>query len=1501
MTILEVVVAIALLTSAIFAGVSTFDAVSHSTVTLAHRTRAVEIAEREIETMRSVAYIRIGLSPSDPAFVATFEKASTVRVENPVIDAESVVSQAGKDYAIERHVTWVDVTTTDGGSSDSTLTLGAYKRLTVIVRWKDATVGTVRLDSGVSPFSQPQACNRRDVDGSPGRVDGVVDRFYAGLSDAAAGASVLAIQDVGRGNTSQVALGDLVLVIQMSGPDAGRYEYARAASGLANDRLAVTGQGKSGGLVNSYSAADHFQVLRVPTYASTVIGSPTTLPWDGTTGGVLAFDVAGVATFDGTVNASGMGFDDSGPAMLSPSAERLTPASGDTAGGGLVMIRASSVSGVGAVTSDGGGGGTVVVAVETGGLDGLTIDARGDGAGVGGTALVSAPTGSIDLSAKSGAGGVATTDLDLRDLVGSPLGVGCQPALASSVTSTYPDVVNDGTGTADYVIAVTSAPDHSTATGVTITDSLPSGFTYLSTSAIDVTGGTMQDATSDPTVGEVAPRWGSFTVPAGGGLTIRFTAAVSPQVAPGVVGNNARVNYASPTGASVGAYDESMSTSDDLVVKPFACPVPSTDVAPRGGLVGIVNTYYPATADAAAGATSVRVGAPVGSPSTIAAGDMLLLVQVQAATIDTSDSPRYGDGPGGAAFSGATAMNHAGDYEYAVATGPVTDGRVSLVGSGIAGGLIHSYQSQGATPAAGPRTFEIVRVPSYPDTSLVKLEALPWNGSAGGVLAVDVTGNLDLANGSASASGAGFRGGAAVARSSRGNAVRDDTGVAGGSKGEGVAGTPQSLFVDGTLADGGVDAVPGGGSGYGAPANGGGGGGVSAGGGGGSNGGPGGNGGRSNENLAGRGGTLPALSSSAATFGGGGGSTQLDVGQTITNPAGGGRGGGAVFLRSTTISGSGNITADGIAGSAGETGSGTESGGSGGGAGGTVVISTTTPSLTALTVDARGGTGGDVADPNATVAAGGGGGGGGRILSTAELSTVVNGGAGGVPSGGGNASGAPGSSDGRDGRTTRVSNSEVTGQLLGQGCRPILVVTTHTTTPSLLRVGGDTAQWIINVSNLAGHVDALGIGITDLLPPGFTLASTDAITLDGGAARSTVADPTPGAAVPTWGAFDLPGGGSVSITFSAAHTGASSGTIGNSAQAGASYFGSTIVSRYADADGTTDDVTLVDPTTTVFAHTMVDQLTTPSPITTVDPLWAVDGTTFTTGAFPSVLDASRHLDIDFTTPALPPTSRVLQPQPNPITLTLDFAAASPGTTACLAAQLGTASSGATPTSLSSPQCVTGTTLTPTTITLPPLGYTGAALGDLRVRLIGTSTDGTGIVIDQVAMAVAWQGTTFHLQPTTWTDSSSGWPAPTQTARAMSGDASAFVTAVSAAIGSSYSSSNFVDLRLPAQLPPDASVGSVSGSFRWNTDAPATTCWYLDLRIGGSRVGGVGSPGSSICHGGSDQASTDVITLPKLTASQLNDLTARVYFRTSWGSAASISVDQFSLDVTWSRP
>ncbi|HSG90710.1 MAG TPA: hypothetical protein VLA56_15955 [Pseudomonadales bacterium] len=427
-----------------------------------------------------------------------------------------------------------------------------------------------------------------------------------------------------------------------------------------------------------------------------------------------------------------------------------------------------------------------------------------------------------------------------------------------------------------------------------------------------------------------------------------------------------------------------------------------------GRLAGVVNGYWPGTASAAAGATTLSLGTRTGAAVTITPGDLLLVMQMQGADIDTRDSGAYGDGVAGDPGAGALATGlRAGTYEYVIAQDSVGAGGGTLtIAGGSGGGLLERYVAA-AAGAQGRRSFQVIRVPQYSTAALGSgLTALAWNGSTGGVLALDVQGTLSL-GGTVDLAGRGFRGGGSVRKGTVSGTSELEyrtlsTLNRNASKGEGIAGTPRYVHdatVD-RVVDLGSEGYPLGSFGAGAPGNAGGGGtdrsttDHNSGGGGGANGGAGGRGGRAwspdglGSELGGFGGAAQTVVATRILMGGGGGAGSRN---DTAGPAGSGGAGGAIaMIRTGSIAGAGTVTLDGATGL-----SSANEGGGGGGAGGSfsLVVYDGTPA-SGLTVHARGGDGGNAwptqGPPLSNAHGPGGGGGGGTITSNVAIGSADN-------------------------------------------------------------------------------------------------------------------------------------------------------------------------------------------------------------------------------------------------------------------------------------------------------------------------------------------------------------------------------------------------------------------------------------------------------------------------------------------------------------------------------
>ena len=700
-------------------------------------------------------------------------------------------------------------------------------------------------------------------------------------------------------------------------------------------------------------------------------------------------------------------------------------------------------------------------------------------------------------------------------------------------------------------------------TGVQVVDTLPASLT-------GVTSTTTQGSCGAPSGGTITCNLGTVAYPLGTPITITVSGTSSSTA--GSMINSATV---STTGTDpVGANN---SATILTVVQPLTCSTPGKDGA-GGTLNGIVNTYFPPGAGvtgAAAGATSVVLGAAAAAPASqtpIAIGDRLLIIQMQNATINSTNSSVYGDGVAGDPGSGSTSLGNTGVFEYVTATNavPATGGTLNFTGSGNGSGLVNTYVQAAAAPAtnptAGQSTFQVIRVPQYSTATLSSgLDALSWNGSVGGVLALDVATELTL-GGVVALDAQGFRGGAGqilTAATTPPTPLSTDyvtlsTQTTNAPKGEGIAGTPKTVANAAitALINTGNEGYPNGSFARGAPGNAGGGAtdahptanDQNSGGGGGGNGGAGGSGGfgwSSAGIVGGFGGAAFPVTLNALAMGGGGGAGTTNNG-SFWNPStdtggancganctgiasSGTAGGGIVIIHAGSVSGTGTITANGQ--NALET---ENDGGGGGGAGGTIVILANNSSLSNLTLSAAGGNGGVTwpeqapgAFPGNRHGPGAGGGGGVIFTSSAPASANVSGG---IPGWSTLADDAYGATIGLPGVFS--SGSPVQGSPGAQAaayCATSDLAVTNAGSPTPTVAAGSNITYTQTVQN-NGPLDGIDATVTEVVPANTTFQSL-VISGAGAAAWSCSTPAVNGTGVITCTNAGIPAGASGAATF----------------------------------------------------------------------------------------------------------------------------------------------------------------------------------------------------------------------------------------------------------------------------------------------------------------------------------------------------------------------------------
>ncbi len=397
--------------------------------------------------------------------------------------------------------------------------------------------------------------------------------------------------------------------------------------------------------------------------------------------------------------------------------------------------------------------------------------------------------------------------------------------------------------------------------------------------------------------------------------------------------------------------------ANDLSGTPIVHIISEKNNALFGPINGVINAYAAVTSIAG-------TNFDVDDASSFGNGDLVMIIQMQGATINTTNTSAYGD---------IISYNDVGNFEL-VTIASVAGNTISF------GAITKTYDANG--------TVQIIKVPDYSSTANTTVNATvtgqPFDGTKGGVIVLhadELTLNADI-----NATGLGFRGGSINTTDYRTGGF---VGLTGAQKGEGIA--KFSALGDRKK---GKQANGGGAGNY-----------HNTAGAGGGNLGLGGRGGEYRSNTQDRSGSggygpqicsnlygLPATAANTLYMGGGGGAGDSNnSGISI-----GGSGGGIIFIFANTITGgTGKIIANGTAG----TQSNVNDGSSGGGAGGTLFLDIATSVSGTINIDLNGGNGGNASQNHS---AGGGGGGGALFYSNGNLpanyNLTANGGAAGTGS-----------------------------------------------------------------------------------------------------------------------------------------------------------------------------------------------------------------------------------------------------------------------------------------------------------------------------------------------------------------------------------------------------------------------------------------------------------------------------------------------------------------------
>ncbi|MGO8999618.1 MAG: hypothetical protein ACLQVI_40350, partial [Polyangiaceae bacterium] len=241
-------------------------------------------------------------------------------------------------------------------------------------------------------------------------ANGAFPETLASITTAAAsGATSIAVS-----STSGFATGNLVLIHQTQGTNAGTWETAQvSAVGTSSLTLSLP-------LLAGY-AATGAQVAKISQFSSVTIPAGVTVTpqaWNGTTGGIVAFVSSGAVSIAGSISADGAGFQGGGGDGGNNACGGAAPKGGFQGESSVGLGVAST-----AANGQGGGGGGTLASFCCSGCpptQGSTGDSGGGGGGYG-TAGV---TGTGSAQGGGGGGAIGLPDLSTVFLGGGGGGGG---------------------------------------------------------------------------------------------------------------------------------------------------------------------------------------------------------------------------------------------------------------------------------------------------------------------------------------------------------------------------------------------------------------------------------------------------------------------------------------------------------------------------------------------------------------------------------------------------------------------------------------------------------------------------------------------------------------------------------------------------------------------------------------------------------------------------------------------------------------------------------------------------------------------------------------------------------------------------------------------------------------------------------------------------------------------------------------------------------------------
>lgn len=289
-----------------------------------------------------------------------------------------------------------------------------------------------------------------------------------------------------------------------------------------------------------------------------------------------------------------------------------------------------------------------------------------------------------------------------------------------------------------------------------------------------------------------------------------------------------------------------------------------------------------------------------------------------------------------------------------------------------------------------------------------------------------------------------------------------------------------------------------------------------------------------------------------------------------------------------------------------------------------------------------------------------------------------------------------------------------------------------------------------------------------------------------------------------------------------------------------------------------------------------------------------DGSAFTTGNWSNAFSSTRYFEVAYANP-LPGGVSV-----SSVEFDFTFAANNAADTACYYIEVykeSTSTLLATHGSSGSPvACVTGTTQTATTVSLPEITSSDQA-NDLRVRIYAKDSGNRALLID-LATVIGASYSNFTLYNLLVRDRSTGTQTTSAGGLVTSGDGT---TLTSTAWANAFSATRYFSMNFLDWMPTDAAVSAFDFQLKYHSGTNGSNaCWYLEVyNYSNVLIGTHGSSASTIsCNSSNTTFATDTVSLPEVnTGIEGNSLLLKLYFKSSGSS--TVVFDNAQIRSTWS--